>query len=98
MQEELNLAKNTYEALNAQLLEELPTFISVAESFFIDCVTSYIRARKIFSAKAAKQFLNLMEVMHHNHNLPPMTYIKLCFAPAAVHEWNIGRRRGTVQS
>jgi dynamin-binding protein len=66
MQEELNLAKNTYEALNAQLLEELPTFISVAESFFIDCVTSYIRARKIFSAKAAKQFLNLMEVIDSN--------------------------------
>lgn len=66
MQEELNLAKNTYEALNAQLLEELPTFITVAESFFIDCVTSYIRARKIFSAKATKQFLNLMEVLKYN--------------------------------
>lgn len=80
------MAKNTYEALNAQLLEELPTFITVAQNFFIDCVTSYIRARKIFSAKAAKQFLNLMEVLkgdNYYHKTPIIIYSAL----AALYEW-----------
>ncbi|XP_059488491.1 dynamin-binding protein-like [Neocloeon triangulifer] len=61
-QDDLNLAKHTYEALNSQLLEELPTFCVHAEDIFIECVMSYIVARKIFSAKAAKPYLNLMEL------------------------------------
>jgi dynamin-binding protein len=65
VQEELSLAKNTYDALNTQLLEELPIFVELAEAFFVECVTSYIKAKKIFSAKVAKHFLGLMEVIKY---------------------------------
>ncbi|KAM9425146.1 LOW QUALITY PROTEIN: dynamin-binding protein [Pholidichthys leucotaenia] len=46
--DELQVAKNNYEALNAQLLDELPKFHSVAEELFMGCVRAFAQAQKDF--------------------------------------------------
>ncbi|CAB3363327.1 Hypothetical predicted protein [Cloeon dipterum] len=110
MPEDLNLAKNTYEALNTQLLEELPAFSVLAEEIFVDCVMSYIRSRKIFSAKVAKKYLYLMELpvmagfaredpvglfrVKHNLICDEMNN-KLCFVSRTFKTDNFGTMRST---
>nr|XP_020460885.1 dynamin-binding protein isoform X2 [Monopterus albus] len=48
IQDELQAARNNYEALNAQLLDELPKFHSAAEELFIGCVRAFAQAQKDF--------------------------------------------------
>nr|XP_015203101.1 PREDICTED: dynamin-binding protein isoform X4 [Lepisosteus oculatus] len=48
MQEELQSARNNYEALNAQLLDELPKFHCCAEELFTSCVRNFAMAQKEF--------------------------------------------------
>ncbi|XP_071319517.1 dynamin-binding protein isoform X2 [Trachinotus anak] len=48
VQEELQVARNNYEALNAQLLDELPKFHSGAEELFTGCVRAFAQAQKDF--------------------------------------------------
>ncbi|XP_064177299.1 dynamin-binding protein isoform X2 [Anguilla rostrata] len=47
-QDELQAARNNYEALNAQLLDELPKFHRSAEELFTGCVRSFARAQRDF--------------------------------------------------
>ncbi|XP_072522794.1 dynamin-binding protein isoform X3 [Salminus brasiliensis] len=48
VQEELQAARNNYEALNAQLLDELPKFHHAAEDLFTSCVRGFAQAQKDF--------------------------------------------------
>uniref|UniRef100_A0A452VD41 Dynamin-binding protein n=1 Tax=Ursus maritimus TaxID=29073 RepID=A0A452VD41_URSMA len=48
--EELQSARNNYEALNAQLLDELPKFHQFAQGLFANCVHGYAEAHCDFSA------------------------------------------------
>ncbi|XP_028989643.1 dynamin-binding protein isoform X4 [Betta splendens] len=48
VQDELQAARNNYEALNAQLLDELPKFHGAAEELFTGCVTAFAQAQKDF--------------------------------------------------
>ncbi|XP_055006529.1 dynamin-binding protein [Boleophthalmus pectinirostris] len=48
VQDELQVARNTYEALNAQLLDELPKFNTAADDLFIGCVRAFAQAQKDF--------------------------------------------------
>ncbi|XP_077482869.1 dynamin-binding protein isoform X5 [Stigmatopora argus] len=48
VQDELQVARSNYEALNAQLLDELPKFHSTAEELFTGCVTAFAQAQKDF--------------------------------------------------
>ncbi|XP_033841232.1 dynamin-binding protein isoform X4 [Periophthalmus magnuspinnatus] len=48
VQDELQVARNTYEALNAQLLDELPKFYTAADDLFIGCVRAFAQAQKDF--------------------------------------------------
>lgn len=48
VQDELQVARNTYEALNAQLLDELPKFYTAADELFIGCVRAFAQAQKDF--------------------------------------------------
>ncbi|XP_067343886.1 dynamin-binding protein isoform X2 [Channa argus] len=48
VQDELQVARNNYEALNAQLLDELPKFHGAAEELFTGCVTAFAQAQKDF--------------------------------------------------
>lgn len=48
VQDELQAARNNYEALNAQLLDELPKFHSGAEDLFTGCVRAFAQSQKDF--------------------------------------------------
>ncbi|XP_041818642.1 dynamin-binding protein isoform X2 [Chelmon rostratus] len=48
VQDELQAARNNYEALNAQLLDELPKFHVAAEELFTGCVRAFSQAQKDF--------------------------------------------------
>ncbi|XP_030631903.1 dynamin-binding protein [Chanos chanos] len=48
VQEELQTARNNYEALNAQLLDELPKFHRSAEELFMSCVRGFAEAQRDF--------------------------------------------------
>ncbi|XP_023196540.1 dynamin-binding protein isoform X2 [Xiphophorus maculatus] len=48
VRDELQVARNNYEALNAQLLDELRKFNGVAEELFKDCVGAFAQAQKDF--------------------------------------------------
>jgi hypothetical protein len=55
-------AKQNYEALNAQLLDELPRMYSLASRLFRDCVGSFVRAQREFYDKMLQQMYALLEV------------------------------------
>ncbi|XP_048464737.1 dynamin-binding protein isoform X2 [Rhincodon typus] len=46
--DELQAAKNNYEALNAQLLDELPKFHKSAEQLFVNCMRGFAEAHQEF--------------------------------------------------
>ncbi|KAG7325060.1 hypothetical protein KOW79_011376 [Hemibagrus wyckioides] len=48
VQEELQTARNNYEALNAQLLDELPKFHRAAEELFTNCMRGFAQAQRDF--------------------------------------------------
>lgn len=62
LSEEQQLAKNTYEALNAQLLEELPQLCSIARQVLHATVQELLRARKLFIGRTTRELLALMEL------------------------------------
>ncbi|XP_011304837.1 dynamin-binding protein-like [Fopius arisanus] len=61
VQEELADARNNYEALNQQLLEELPIFIEAGTSIIATCIEAFANARKLFSGRITKKYLTLSE-------------------------------------
>ncbi|XP_075884231.1 dynamin-binding protein isoform X2 [Nelusetta ayraudi] len=48
VQDELQVARSNYEALNAQLLDELPKFYGAAEELFTGCVRAFAQAQRDF--------------------------------------------------
>ncbi|KAB5555604.1 hypothetical protein PHYPO_G00036070 [Pangasianodon hypophthalmus] len=48
VQEDLQTARNNYEALNAQLLDELPKFHRAAEELFTNCMRGFAQAQRDF--------------------------------------------------
>lgn len=70
--EELQSARNNYEALNAQLLDELPMFQQCAQSLFTNCVHGYAEAHCDFVRQALEQLqplLSLLKVAGREGNL-----------------------------
>ncbi|XP_045734557.1 dynamin-binding protein isoform X1 [Mirounga angustirostris] len=79
--EELQSARNNYEALNAQLLDELPKFQQFAQGLFTNCVHGYAEAHCDFVRRALEQLKpllsplkvagregNLTTVFHEEHS------------------------------
>lgn len=62
LQDELFKSKHNYEALNQQLLEDLPKLIELSTEILVECLSALIAAQKLFSGKITKQYLNLMEI------------------------------------
>ncbi|XP_029465935.1 dynamin-binding protein isoform X2 [Rhinatrema bivittatum] len=58
--EELQSARNNYEALNAQLLDELPKFYQYAKELFANCVRSYAEAHCDFVRLALEELKPLL--------------------------------------
>nr|CAD7396633.1 unnamed protein product [Timema cristinae] len=61
-QEELAISKSNYEALNWQLLEELPILTTLACELFVECMAAFVTSRRLLSGKITKQYLTLMEL------------------------------------
>ncbi|XP_035579999.1 dynamin-binding protein isoform X1 [Zalophus californianus] len=79
--EELQSARNNYEALNAQLLDELPKFQQFAQGLFTNCIHGYAEAHCDFVRRALEQLKpllsslkvagkegNLTAVFHEEHS------------------------------
>ena len=62
LQDEVEKCKATYEALNSQLIEELPTLIEAATSIFLTVISEFVLARKLFVGRITKELLALMDV------------------------------------
>ncbi|KAF2975264.1 hypothetical protein EK904_009137 [Melospiza melodia maxima] len=70
--EELQSARNNYEALNAQLLDELPQFLRFAKELFASCVRGYAEAHCDFVRLALEELtplLSLLKVSGREGNL-----------------------------
>ncbi|XP_006831526.1 PREDICTED: dynamin-binding protein [Chrysochloris asiatica] len=61
--EELQSARNNYEALNAQLLDELPKFHHYAQGLFTNCVHGYAEAHSDFVHQALEQLQPLLSLL-----------------------------------
>lgn len=64
--EELQSARNNYEALNAQLLDELPQFLRFAKELFASCVRGYAEAHCDFVRLALEELRPLLSVSSHS--------------------------------
>ncbi|XP_076981841.1 dynamin-binding protein isoform X3 [Tamandua tetradactyla] len=70
--EELQSARNNYEALNSQLLDELPKFHQYAQGLFSNCIHGYAEAHCDFVHQALEQLkplLSLLKVADREGNL-----------------------------
>ncbi|XP_006992081.4 dynamin-binding protein isoform X2 [Peromyscus maniculatus bairdii] len=61
--EELQSARNNYEALNAQLLDELPKFQQYAQALFTNCIHGYAEAHCDFVQRALEQLQPLLSLL-----------------------------------
>ncbi|XP_052041324.1 dynamin-binding protein isoform X1 [Apodemus sylvaticus] len=61
--EELQSARNNYEALNSQLLDELPKFQRYAQSLVTNCIHGYAEAHCDFVQQALEQLQPLLSVL-----------------------------------
>lgn len=61
VRDELQVARNNYEALNAQLLDELKKFNGVAEELFKDCVSAFAQAQKDFMKMTLRELKPLLQ-------------------------------------
>ena len=61
-QDEIQKCKTTYEALNSQLIEELPTLIDAAMSIFMNVISEFVLGRKVLVGRITKELLSLMDV------------------------------------
>ncbi|KAL6072200.1 hypothetical protein STEG23_017181, partial [Scotinomys teguina] len=61
--EELQSARNNYEALNAQLLDELPKFQQYAQGLFANCIHGYAEAHCDFVQQALEQLQPLLSLL-----------------------------------
>ena len=60
--EEVDKCRANFEALNSQLLEQLPKLLYVAGSIFSDSVNEFVLLRKLFVGRVTKELLSLMDV------------------------------------
>ena len=63
-EEELSLAKTTYEALNSQLVDELPALLELGAAVVTHCVKQFILARKLYVGSVTKELIDIMEVIN----------------------------------
>ena len=66
-QDEVEKCKTTYEALNSQLIEELPTLIDAAMSIFMNVISEFVLGRKVLVGRITKELLSLMDVSDFNN-------------------------------
>ncbi|XP_051925285.1 dynamin-binding protein isoform X3 [Hippocampus zosterae] len=65
VQDELRVARGNYEALNAQLLDELPKFHGAAEELLAGCVRAFAQAQKDFMKTTLGELKPLLQAFSH---------------------------------
>uniref|UniRef100_A0A8D0CPJ2 Dynamin-binding protein n=1 Tax=Sander lucioperca TaxID=283035 RepID=A0A8D0CPJ2_SANLU len=65
VQDELQVARNNYEALNAQLLDELPKFHVAAEELFTGCVRAFAQSQKDFMKTTLGELKPLLQAVSY---------------------------------
>lgn len=65
VQDELQAARNNYEALNAQLLDELPKFHGAAEDLFTGCVRAFAQSQKDFMKRTLGELTPLVNAVRN---------------------------------
>lgn len=73
--DELQSARNNYEALNAQLLDELPKFHNYAKELFASCVRGYANAHCDFVKLALEELKPLLGVSYVVYLLGPVVWL-----------------------
>ena len=63
LEEQETLARNTYAALNSQLLDELPVITEHGYNIYRRCLSSFLHARKLLVGRITKALLDLNEVI-----------------------------------
>lgn len=63
VQDELQVARSNYEALNAQLLDELPKFHGAAEELLTGCVKAFAQAQKDFMRTTLGELKPLLQAV-----------------------------------
>lgn len=66
--EDLELAKKNYEALNTQLLEELPGFTDKCMALVVDCLENFAVAQNRLYFEVQQDYEQLLQV-HFNKQL-----------------------------
>lgn len=66
--EDLKLAKKNYEALNTQLLEELPGFTDKCMALVVDCLENFAVAQNRLYFEVQQDYEQLLQV-HFNKQL-----------------------------
>lgn len=62
LKEEESLAKHNYEALNAQLIADLPVFISSSMQVLENCIGAFMRIKRMFLGKITNQMMQLLDL------------------------------------
>ena len=62
LQEEVESCKSTYDALNSQLLEELPQFLGIGSDIYVMAIKEFISNRRLFVGRITQELLALMDV------------------------------------
>ena len=62
LQEEVDRCKSTYDALNSQLLEELPKFLEIVTDVYVVAIKEFISNRRLFVGRITQELLSLMDV------------------------------------
>ena len=63
-EEELSQSRTTYEALNCQLVDEMPALLELSTGILGECVAQLMTARKLYVGSCTRELLAIMEVRH----------------------------------
>lgn len=111
--EELELAKKNYEALNTQLLEEIPGFTEKCMALVLDCLENFALAQKKLYSEVHEDYDQLLQlpvvqemeedvIEHHNKRSMEVMeqFSELSFIPCSFVAKDSSRkkRRSTVKS
>lgn len=68
MKDDHQRAKNDYEALNNQLVTELPKLIKLSVEIITNCISAYMSIQKSFIGKTSHQMLNLLDTCFNKYS------------------------------
>ena len=62
VKDELELAKKNYEALNTQLLEEIPGFTNKCMALVVNCLENFMLAQSALYDETQQEYKQLLQV------------------------------------